>query len=472
MMLRTRAVVTGLVLALPTAALVTYGVERLRANDLRVALDRVVRSQINDQVRERCESDPNWFLTGPLDGRPRKGEFDPNSDQLLPRPKPTDQPFELFAYDETFSGSSSAAPRFPQDFRRTIRTASGGVTAPFPTGAGTGAQMAIPTGWTLTPCMYFLGRIHPAPGQFRNRALMFVGLSVLSFLVAWVAMTPTVRRVRRLARDAHESARENYATIAPDSLRDELSSLTFTFNETRKELHDRKTRIDDQDEAMRRQATRVFEDVSKPLAALEGEVAAIARDTREGGVRDRATQALRSAHKIAAQLENLVAVARLKMTNSAGDRQDVNLADVVARVVDRHAALARASGVNVFVSATSPVHLQADPALIERAVSNLLENAIEHNAPGGSVTVDLKTVEGPARFTLRMTDTGPGVTEEQFRALTAVRRFRGDEGHNRRPGAPGLGLSLAREIADRSGLTLDLRRPRTGGFEVELTTRA
>ena len=72
MMLRTRAVVTGLVLALPTAALVTYGIERLRANDLRVTLDRVVRSQINDQVRERCESDPNWFLTGPLRAGPAK----------------------------------------------------------------------------------------------------------------------------------------------------------------------------------------------------------------------------------------------------------------------------------------------------------------------------------------------------------------------------------------------------------------
>ena len=105
---------TALALAVPAGALVTYGVERLRASDLKLALERVVRSQINDQVRERCESDPNWFLTGPLEGRPRKGEFDPNGDQLMPRPKLTDQPFELFAYDETFSGSSSAAPGFPR----------------------------------------------------------------------------------------------------------------------------------------------------------------------------------------------------------------------------------------------------------------------------------------------------------------------------------------------------------------------
>ena len=470
MMLRTRAVVTALALALPTAALVTYGVERLRANDLKVSLERVVRSQVNDQVRERCESDPNWFLTGPLEGRPRKGEFDPNSDQLIPRPKLTDQAFELFAYDETFSGSSSAAPRFPQDFRRTIRNASGGVFQPFETDAGTGIEMAIPTGWLQTPCMYFLGRLKPAPGQFRNRVLMFVGLSALSFLVAMIAVVPSVRRVRRLAKDAHESARENYTTIAPDALRDELSSLTFVFNDAGKELHNRKTRIDDQDEAMRRHATRLLEDVARPLAELERDVAGLVlgRPSRE-----RAVQVLWAAHKVATRLENLIAVGRLKMTSSGIEKTDVDLSAVVARVVDRHATLAEASGVAVnVVSSPAPIHITSDVALIERAVSNLLENAIEHTAPTrGTVTVGLKPVDGPARFTLRIRDTGRGVTEEEYRGLTAVRRFRGDEGHNRRPGAPGLGLALAREIADRSGLVLDLRRPREGGFEVELTTR-
>jgi signal transduction histidine kinase len=66
-------------------------------------------------------------------------------------------------------------------------------------------------------------------------------------------------------------------------------------------------------------------------------------------------------------------------------------------------------------------------------------------------------------------DNGRGVSEEQFRGLTAVRRFRGDEGRNRRPGAPGLGLAVAQEVVDRSNMQLDLKRPGAGGFEVEFS---
>jgi signal transduction histidine kinase len=66
-------------------------------------------------------------------------------------------------------------------------------------------------------------------------------------------------------------------------------------------------------------------------------------------------------------------------------------------------------------------------------------------------------------------DTGQGVSDEEFRGLTAVRRFRGDEGRIRRPGAPGLGLAVAREVADRFKLQLDLKRPGQAGFEVEFS---
>jgi signal transduction histidine kinase len=61
------------------------------------------------------------------------------------------------------------------------------------------------------------------------------------------------------------------------------------------------------------------------------------------------------------------------------------------------------------------------------------------------------------------------VSDEHFRGLTAIRRFRGDEGRNRRPGGPGLGLAVAREVCDRFGLKLDLSRPATGGFEAEIS---
>jgi hypothetical protein len=118
MMLRRRVVIASLGAALPAAAILGYAADRVRMADMELAVERVVRSQINDQVRERCESDPTWFLTGPLEGRPRGGVFvESEANPLPPRPKVVAQPFELFAYDEQFIGSSPASARFPNEFR-------------------------------------------------------------------------------------------------------------------------------------------------------------------------------------------------------------------------------------------------------------------------------------------------------------------------------------------------------------------
>ena len=90
---------------------------------------------------------------------------------------------------------------------------------------------------------------------------------------------------------------------------------------------------------------------------------------------------------------------------------------------------------------------------------------------GGSVRVSTNVYDHGKRFRLIVTDGGPGVSDEEFAGLTANKRFRGDEARSRRPGSRGLGLALAREIADRFGLQLDIRRPMKGGLEVEFTTR-
>jgi hypothetical protein len=172
MMLRTRAVVTSLLVALPATAVISWAIERTRAADMELALRRVVAAQVNDQVRERCESDPAWFFTGPQEGRPSGGVFVPAfPDQLSPRPRPEPQAFELFAYDEGFGGSSAASPRFPTDLLRQMRISSEPAAASYETENGTGVQVAMPTGWIGGLCMYFLGRMEPPPSQLQQRLL-------------------------------------------------------------------------------------------------------------------------------------------------------------------------------------------------------------------------------------------------------------------------------------------------------------
>jgi signal transduction histidine kinase len=85
------------------------------------------------------------------------------------------------------------------------------------------------------------------------------------------------------------------------------------------------------------------------------------------------------------------------------------------------------------------------------------------------VTIGLAHDATAGRFRLWVTDTGASIDDESFRTLATPKRFRGDEGWNRRPGGRGLGLTMAQEAADRSGMTLDLKRPGAGGLEVEFS---
>jgi signal transduction histidine kinase len=471
MMLHRRAIVISLVLAVPAAALVTTAVEQRRQRDLATTLEGVVRSQVNEQVRERCEGDANWFLTGPLSGRPRVGEvIDPaNADVMAPRPKLTDQAFELFAFDGAFTGTSMAAPRFPTEFRHALQRDSALVSAPFVSPSGTGVQVALPTSWVNGPCAYFLGRMRPPAGQWRTRVTIFGALSVLFAGIAWLAQLPVLLRVRRLSSATQTSIAEGHSTIAPDNLKDELSSVMFVYNDVATELHQRKARIADQDEALRRYVSHMVDDVSPPMAEVERHLSAISASG--GGSNPHVAGALQSALEASARLENLSASARLRVTGEL-PRTSVDLTQLVERVLARYRASANAAGVTVTTSLpTERVTIEANEALIERAISNLLDNAIRYNRSGGRVKVALAPDPGPRGFSLRITDSGRGVSEEEFKGLTAVRRFRGDEAHNRRPGAPGLGRALTREIADRSGLLLELRRPSAGGFEAELSRR-
>src|SRR5207248_3023401 len=114
---------------------------------------------LTDDTRERCESNPNWFLAGPRPGRPRPEVLAaPDADVTAPRPPTEMLPFEYFAYDDLFSPLSSAGPRFPPELRQALRSVSRQAMSDFPTPEGTGVQAAVMTGWDRSPCAILLFR--------------------------------------------------------------------------------------------------------------------------------------------------------------------------------------------------------------------------------------------------------------------------------------------------------------------------
>jgi signal transduction histidine kinase len=473
MTLRIRIVLTSLLAAALAATGLYLAVQSLRARDRATTLDRIARSSMTQHAKDACEAYPNWFLAGPREAAPTREERNqPDADVHLPRPSTKELPLEFFAYNEQFEASSTAGPRFPVDFKRAMRATPPieSISGPFVTDAGPGVQLARFTGRSPGPCAVVLFRIRPVPYEQAEAVWLFSQLLAVSFAVALLVAFPVVRRVRQLAQVARESAAQEYASMARVTGHDEVSSIGAIFNEAAVDIRRRVADSKEREEALRRFVSNVTEEVAEPLGGLEDALGEINRDgSAPAAVADRLRAAVRDAHALTTRLLNLAVVVRLRTGRDRSLREPVDMNAIAAGVVTERAALARSEGVTITSALPDPpAVIDGDPVLFERAVANLVDNAILCNRPGGRVVVEIARYERRGRFSLRVTDTGRGVSDEEFAALTAVRRFRGDEGRVREPGAPGLGLAVAREIAERYGYQLELRRPPAGGFEAEI----
>ena len=470
MKLRGRLLVMALVSAIPAAILVFAVNESLRDRDMRLALSRFVTSQLTDDTRERCESNPNWFLAGPRPDRPSPQQLAaPDADVIAPRAITQELPFEFFAYDDGFLPLSTAGPRFPAEFRLALKSGSKVAVGPFVTPAGTGQQEALLPGWFGSPCVALLFRMRPVPHQATERVLLLSSLGLLFFGVALVAGAPIVVRLRKIASEAQHSASEEYRSGVTVSGRDEMSAMAFAFNEAAADIRRRATDVKDREESLRRYIGSTSENVTMPLTDLERRLAALDRPDAPAEMQAQIKAAITDAHSLAMRLQNLSVAATLRMALESPAADAVDLKALVQQVLARQAGFARALGVSVaFVPADGPIVTVADAALLDQAVNNLVDNAIRYNRSGGQVTISLdQTRDG--RFSLRVSDDGPGVPDDVLAKLNANRRFRGDEGRTQRPGDLGLGLAIVREVADRFRMQWAFRRSAVGWFEAELT---
>jgi signal transduction histidine kinase len=483
MTLRRRIVITALLLTVPVAAAIVMAIESRRSRDARLTLERMAAMHLTETVRDACQADPQWFLAGPRTGRPPLAVRNiPDADVLLPRPDPAPLPIDVFAYDQDFNPMSTAGPPMPRELRAMLRPPSPETSAisTYATDRGTGLQIVRATGWTPGPCAFLAFRMQAVPGLWWQRVMMFTGLSAAIFGVAYLAALPTILRIRRVTQQAGSAARDRYRSIAPDAAKDDISAVSFIYNEAAAEVHRRSAETQDRIESLRRFLHGAEQDLAGPLTKLVADVTALATGSPSEETRANAGAVLKELYGVSRRLRNLIAAAELRMHNDPLARQPVDLAALVRDAVDRYRPLAHVSGVTI--EERYPAHADADlkvratydatydvhGPMLALALDNVLDNAICYNRKGGRVVVSLEPRDAHG-FRLRVTDTGRGVEDDHMKALTAIRRFRGDESWNRRPGAPGLGLALSREIADRSGLTLELHRPAAGGFEVEIT---
>jgi two-component system sensor histidine kinase MprB len=286
----------------------------------------------------------------------------------------------------------------------------------------------------------------------RVRWLLFgltLGGALAAGLLGRLAANAVLRPVRALAAAVREvSATRDLNRRIPVSGRDELASLAADFNTML-------TALDDSQRAQQQLIADASHELRTPLTAHRANIELLARPDLPVERRQRVLgAAVRAVEELSALVGDLIQAAR--DGRSVDAREPLALDELVAAAVER--ATHRASGLR-FESRLEPYRFVGARSRLERALDNVLDNAIKWSPPAG--TVDIRLVDG----TLTVRDHGPGIAEpdlphvfDRFYRAAAARAL---------PGS-GLGLAIVKQTIDDHGGSVAVANADGGGALVTL----
>lgn len=199
-----------------------------------------------------------------------------------------------------------------------------------------------------------------------------------------------------------------------------------------------------------------------PLAILTAEVELAHDRSTDETVRRGLDTALAEAGRLSGLVDDLLVLARADNGHLEASRP-LDLDELVDRVVARFGTLAARRGVRLRAAGAAVV--RADAGGVERAVANLVDNALRHTPDGGAVTVAVRAT-GAESAEIAVRDTGPGVPADRL-PLLFDRFSRVDDARHERGGA-GLGLAIVAAVATAHGGRVTAVNAPGGGLTVTL----
>lgn len=282
----------------------------------------------------------------------------------------------------------------------------------------------------------------PLISEWQRRILIWFAAGAVALVpLAWVFARAISRQIRRFADAADRLGTDPNAPLVQEEGASELRIAARALNRMQQRMGDYLS----ERTAM---IGAIAHDLRTPLARIAFRVEAAPEPMREKVLAD------------VDQMQKMISATMAFMRSAAvpGERATIDLAGLITAIVEQDHDLDRP----VTLGPVAPAMVNGDPLALERLVQNLIDNGIAY---GGAVTVSLERAGGEAQ--LRVADAGPGLPadllERVFQPFS-----RGDPSRNRQTGGIGLGLTIARSVAEDHGGRLSLRNRETGGLEALL----
>lgn len=286
-------------------------------------------------------------------------------------------------------------------------------------------------------------------------ALGILGSGILGMLLSRKALQP----INQITAAASQIAKtDDLSTrLAWTGPVDELGRLTNVFNEMMERLQELFS-------VQQRFVADVSHELRTPLTAIRGNLDLIKRY----GMDDLSLEAIESeSERMSRMVNDLLLLARADYGGLTLDLEPIDLDTIILETHQEGRVLIKDRNLSLKLEAFEPIRINGNPDRIKQLVLNLLSNAIKFTPDGGTITLRLDRIGDKALIQVR--DTGIGIDEKDLKHIFD-RFYQADESRRRMGDSSGLGLSIAKWIAEAHHGTISVQSEVDKGsaFTVEL----
>jgi len=288
---------------------------------------------------------------------------------------------------------------------------------------------------------------------------LLISYGVLAFVATLIIIRSITRRLSTLKADMEGFQATTFpgdsesAGPAVGFRGDEIERLAALFGDLSSRVRSQMATLRDTDDMRRNMVANISHDLRTPLTTLQAHLDALALKDSQLTPAERGqylATAINQCRRLTRLVRQLLELAKLDAGQVVPQQEPFQLAELIQDIAQKLSLTATAKGVVLRADYSSTLPLVfGDISLIERAIDNLAENALQHSPPGGTVTLRA-TTDSQGHVRVCVEDSGPGIpAADQGKIFD--RFYRGDQSRSSGSAHAGLGLAIVKGILELHG---------------------
>lgn len=273
-----------------------------------------------------------------------------------------------------------------------------------------------------------------------------IAVMIVTAIVGLIAIWLITKRLNVVIRGIRQFQSGDLTARIPARHETEFGGIGFVFNNMAEEIQKNIKAMEHLDTLRKELISNISHDLRTPVASIQGyaETLIMKKDTIPEDEREKYLNIIvRSCDRLKKQVADLFELSKLQAGQVDLQPEPFSIAELVQDVANKYRILSQKKGININVVYSKDIPLvEADLSLIDRALQNLLDNAIKFCREGDVINIEINAKK-PEEVELKISDSGVGISQDDLPYI--FERYYKNLEHEE---STGLGLAIVKRIID------------------------